>query len=175
MRKLIHFYVYFMAAIPLIDVLDLISQPRLAVAVRIAIGTSAAFFVISGYQVGHYSRLKFGAFYYGFLSATTLLVSVITGSPIFYFVFGALLVGCYLLGFSSTAQSLMAEKGLISTNKRVIAEFGKSENYAEYKGHNIRKSPNYYWVGELRFSNIKKAEAYIENELVQSNFIESQS
>ncbi len=42
-------------------------------------------------------------------------------------------------------------------------EFEKSIDYTEYKGQTIRKSRNYYWVDELRFSDIKKAEAHIEN------------
>ena len=79
MRKLISIYVYGLAVLPLLDIIDLASEPRFPALVRVAIGLLVAYLVIHGYRIGHYSRLRIGSFYYGFAAVGTLLIAAILG------------------------------------------------------------------------------------------------
>ena len=165
MSKILSFYVYCLAVFPIVDFFDLISDPRPAVIVRIIVEIIVAYVVIRGYRVGYYQRLRIGSALYGLAAVGTLLVAAMLGMLPFYGLAAFEIVGCYMLGFSAEARALILEIGTNSNNKNAIHEFEESVDYTEYKGHSIRKSRNYYWVGERRFSDIKKAEAYIQNEL----------
>jgi hypothetical protein len=167
MRKLITVYVYGLAAIALLQLLGLASGIRITALVHVAIAFIVAFMVIHGYRIGNYPRLKIGSFYYGYVSVGTIVLAALSGSVFFYLFSAIAVLGCYTLGFSSKAKSLISENGDVESNSFVKSEYESSEDYIDYKGHAIRKSPNYLWVGKLRFSDVKKAEAYIQNNLVE--------
>jgi hypothetical protein len=167
MRKLITVYVYGLAAIALLQLLGLASGLRITALVHVAIGFIVAYMVIHGYRIGNYPRLKIGSFYYGWISVGTFVLAALSGSVFFYLCSAIAAFGCYTLGFSSEAKSLISENGDLESNTFVKSEYENSEDYIDYKGHAIRKSPNYLWVGTLRFSDVKKAEAYIQNNLVE--------
>ena len=165
MSKILSFYVYCLAVFPIVELLDLVSDPRPAVIVRMAVAVIVAYLVVNGYRIGYNNRLRIGSAYYGYAAVGTLLIAAVLGNPLFYGIGAFELLGCYFLGFSAVARSLRVELGTNSNNKNAAKEFEQSEDYTEYKGHAIRKSRSYYWIGEFRFSDIKKAEAYIENDL----------
>ena len=165
MRKILSFYVYCLVIFPIIDIFDLISDPRPAVIIRIIVEVTVAYVVINGYRIGYYQRLRIGSALYGLAAVGTLLVAAMLEMFPFYGLAAFEIFGCYVLGFSAIARSLRVELGTNANNKNATKEFEQSEDYTEYKGHSIRKSRSYYWIGQFRFSDIKKAEAYIENEL----------
>jgi hypothetical protein len=163
MRRILSFYVYFLAVFPIIDIFELVADPRPAVIVRIIVEVVIAYIVIKGYLIGYYHRLSIGSTLYGFGAIGTLIIASILGSFQFYLLAAFALFGCYVLGFSTVARYLRLKTQTRSDNGNAAMEFEKSIDYTEYKGQTIRKSRNYYWVDELRFSDIKKAEAHIEN------------
>lgn len=171
MRKIIGFYVYCLAAFPLISMIALVAitsfsaNPRPIAIARTIVEIIVAYIVINGYRIGYYHRLRIGSAFYGFYAFGTILLAAILGNLLFYGIAVFEVLGCYFLGFSAVARSLRVELGSNSNNRNAAKEFEQSEDYTEYNGHSIRKSRSYYWIGEVRFSDIKKAEAYIENEL----------
>lgn len=168
MRKFIGFYVYGLSILLVFELISLLSTPNPQAIFRTVLALVVTVLVIKGYRVGIYSRLKFGALYYGFWAFGALLIALLLQEPLWYIILGILIFGSYSLGFSATAKALKRENDDIFSNKIVTREFESSEDYTEYKGITIKKSTNYYWIGELRFTNIKEAEAYIENSFLHN-------
>lgn len=157
MKRTITFFVYFLAVVAafLVVVFIFIQTPVSAMLALLSSGF--AYLVIAAYRRCDYSLLRYAAAYFALIAILSALILISFGGLLFLLLTAAAAFGCYALGFSPEARRLAP--ALASS------EFAHAEACCEYKGFQIRKSKNYYWIGDFWFSSMKEAEAFVEDRL----------
>lgn len=165
MRKAITFYVYCLVVLAAFEFVMLLMTQAPASLVRFLLSSVLAYFVVSAYRRGVYSPLRYAAAYFGLIALVNALILFAIGGLLFALIAAVAAFGCYALGFSAEARKLRSGLAKRNDNPSASNEFDSSEDYGEYKGFPIRRSKNYYWVGDFRFSSMKEVEAFVEDRL----------